>query len=637
MKKFKKLAFSLLMFFLMIINVNAETVQVDTADKLLEAVSNGGEIRLTDNIDLGEFVGEKVKIAVGTEITLDLNGFTISGKSSDETKNAKLIQNNGTLVINDSSEEGTGKITLTDTGVALGAYSVGSYTIKNEGTLVVNNGTIENTGTTDVPYPIDNDTTNRNATVTINGGTIVGQKAAIRAFCNSVKNENKIIINDGNITAGNSAVWISQVSKKANKGYLEVNGGTIYGKKNNGIYLSVFDQTLFSNIIVKITGGTIKNNSETSAAFMYEPWNTESDLANAVINLEITGGKFINENANGRAFVEPAYVDIPVTYTNISGGSYSSDVSEYIATGVVSRKIGDMYTVGKENNVSIENVSLGEASVDKTTAIAGETVTLTLTPDNGYELSTIKVVDANGKEVAVTDNQFVMPNSNVTINVDFTKVTITSELPVLDTTQEVEKVTVGIKDKATVEDILLETISNDEELSTKVEDASVKVEIEIVPVNSSNVSDEVEKAMKEKAENAIIANYFDVSITLKDEKGTINETISELTQEIELMVALPEELRNNNKDITRKYYIVREHIVDGESQVDLLEAKLSEDGKYLTFKTDKFSTYALAYEDVKVVNNPNTGDNIMFYIVLGFVSFLACGISTNSFKKKVLR
>ena len=34
-----------------------------------------------------------------------------------------------------------------------------------------------------------------------------------------------------------------------------------------------------------------------------------------------------------------------------------------------------------------------------------------------------------------------------------------------------------------------------------------------------------------------------------------------------------------------------------------IEAKLSEDGKSLVFKSDKFSTYALAYEDTVSVAN----------------------------------
>ena len=53
-----------------------------------------------------------------------------------------------------------------------------------------------------------------------------------------------------------------------------------------------------------------------------------------------------------------------------------------------------------------------------------------------------------------------------------------------------------------------------------------------------------------------------------------------------------------------------------------MEAKLSEDGKYLTFKSKQFSTYALAYEDVAVekVDSPQTGDNVLNYVMISLIS-----------------
>lgn len=635
MKKFKFFMFSLLAFLFMSLNVNAEAVSVDTTDEFINAVANSGEIILDGDLDFGSFTGAKVEIAVGTEISLDLNGHTISGESSDEKVNAMLILNNGSLVIYDNSQAKTGKITMTDTKKALGAYAVGSYTIKNKGNLVVNSGTIENTGETDVPYPIDSDTTNRNTKVTINGGTIIGTKAAIRAFCNSTTYENEVIINDGIITAGYSAVWVSQVNKKANNGYLEVNGGTITGVKSNGIYVSVFDQSVFSNIKVKITGGTIKNNSLKSATFMYEPWEKDSDLANANIDLEITGGTFINENAEGRAFVQPAYLDIPVTYKNISGGTFSTDVTDYIAQGYVCKQVNNNYVVAKEKEISILTLTNGTITVDKTKAIVGETITIEATAEEGYELSSIEVLDDKDNKITVSDNKFTMPDSNVTINALFTEVTITSDLPTVNPDEEVLEVSVGIKDIEKTEQTLLDTIANDASLAEKIENTSVNIEIEIENVDSSNIDEELVDAMNKRAGKAVIASYFDINIELKDKNNTFTHTISELTEEIELMVLLPEDLKNNDDEVARKYYIVRQHInTNGQEEVDLLDAKLSEDGKHLVFKTNKFSTYAIAYADEPALNNPNTGDNIMLYIIVELLSVVAIGVSITVLKKR---
>lgn len=313
----------------------------------------------------------------------------------------------------------------------------------------------------------------------------------------------------------------------------------------------------------------------------------------------------------------------------IKGGKYSADVKKYIATGLVSKKVDDMYVVAKENNVTLGEITNGTVTIDKTKAIVGESVTITLTPNKGYELNTVKVVDENNKEVVVTDNKFVMPASNVTITASFKSTTVTTVLPVIDTTKEVEEVIVGIEDEAKVEEVLLDTIAKDEDLAAKLEDSSVTVKVEIEKMETSNVDEKVVKAIEEKAGNAIIADYFDITIAVRNDAGTVNETISELSKEIELVVALPKSLKEVKEGLARKYYIVREH--DGKAE--LLNAEVSKDGKSLTFKTNKFSTYAIAYVDSEVVTPPETGDNIMLYVVLGLVAIIGVGLISKKVRK----
>lgn len=52
---------------------------------------------------------------------------------------------------------------------------------------------------------------------------------------------------------------------------------------------------------------------------------------------------------------------------------------------------------------------------------AGEKVTFTVTPEEGYVLSEVKVTDANGNTLTFTDNTFTMPSADVTIEVTFAK------------------------------------------------------------------------------------------------------------------------------------------------------------------------------------------------------------------------
>lgn len=48
-----------------------------------------------------------------------------------------------------------------------------------------------------------------------------------------------------------------------------------------------------------------------------------------------------------------------------------------------------------------------------------EEITLTVEPNPGYRLKELKVTDANGKEITLTDNKFKMPASNVKVNAIF--------------------------------------------------------------------------------------------------------------------------------------------------------------------------------------------------------------------------
>lgn len=73
--------------------------------------------------------------------------------------------------------------------------------------------------------------------------------------------------------------------------------------------------------------------------------------------------------------------------------------------------------------ISLSPATNGTISATPTSAAAqGATVTLTATPDAGYEFSAWVVKDASGNTVEVTDNKFTMPSSNVTISATFTAV-----------------------------------------------------------------------------------------------------------------------------------------------------------------------------------------------------------------------
>lgn len=88
---------------------------------------------------------------------------------------------------------------------------------------------------------------------------------------------------------------------------------------------------------------------------------------------------------------------------------------------------GDVQKVGTillGNNelffVNVLDTSNGTVTVTKNLALEGEEITITVTPDKGYELDKLKVLNTDGSEIVVTNGKFII-NSDVEISSTFKK------------------------------------------------------------------------------------------------------------------------------------------------------------------------------------------------------------------------
>ena len=83
--------------------------------------------------------------------------------------------------------------------------------------------------------------------------------------------------------------------------------------------------------------------------------------------------------------------------------------------------------------ITVADAENGSATASRKSASKGTTITVTATPDKGYELDTLKVTDKNGDKVKLTEKNgkytFTMPASAVTVKATFTK---TAENPFTD-------------------------------------------------------------------------------------------------------------------------------------------------------------------------------------------------------------
>lgn len=147
------------------------------------------------------------------------------------------------------------------------------------------------------------------------------------------------------------------------------------------------------------------------------------------INSTVSGNKTFTVNANSNT----------VTLTAASGYNLTKDtagkytVSRQSSGGPGSS--GGSISAPTTYAVNVNAATNGAVAADKKTAAKGTTVTVTASPSKGYVVDAVKVVDKDGKDVAVTGKDgkyvFTMPGSAVTVTGTF-KAETPAALPFTD-------------------------------------------------------------------------------------------------------------------------------------------------------------------------------------------------------------
>ncbi len=191
--------------------------------------------------------------------------------------------------------------------------------------------------------------------------------------------------------------------------YVETPDETTGVATSTGSAISItYNDDYAQNVELNIANATVI--SENGYALYEENQGTES----AVTSIAISSGSF--EGAQGA--INIASADNEVFSEFITGGTFSSEVEESFISQTLTQKESDgVYIVGAENNIVINEFANGQATVSQTSAIKGETIKINITLNDGYVLNQLTVVDASGNEIEVVDNEFVMPDSDVTITV----------------------------------------------------------------------------------------------------------------------------------------------------------------------------------------------------------------------------
>lgn len=139
---------------------------------------------------------------------------------------------------------------------------------------------------------------------------------------------------------------------------------------------------------------------------------------------------------------------------------------------------------------------------------------------------------------------------------------------------------------ANFEDVITETLTEDEQMAV-LKGATISFNVDISE-NTASVSPSV-KAQIQKKIGYKPVSYFDFQI-IKTTDGT-SEIISNTDAELEVTIPVPEKFVKKG----RKFFVMREH----NGNVEVLQ-DISSNPNVITFRTDKFSEYAIAFEAVNV-------------------------------------
>ena len=273
-------------------------VAMDTLQELINNATEPVSAKLEGNI------AGSLTVPQGKDVTLDLNGFTLTGGDSH------AILNHGKLCIKDSS--GTGKIV---------ASKANTSALRNAADCVIDGGTFTRADGVDNKWH----TVENFGTMTFNGGKVIAEDGQSFAIVNGWN-----YINPGEQKATMTINNIEMIAspngfKNCAGGTLTMNGGTLHCTGYWGLSND-------STGVATINGGEIISDNYVA-------------ISNGGAKMEINGGTFTGPQGS-------LYVQNYAHDTVVKGGSYQNETVEfmqyYCADGYTATLKGDMVVVSKD-------------------------------------------------------------------------------------------------------------------------------------------------------------------------------------------------------------------------------------------------------------------------------------------------
>ena len=446
------------------------TAKVTTADELTAAVTEktvstiklGADINVTStigirrtvNLDLNDHVlrmtgdGNVIEVGNGGDLTLVDDAQTKTPKYFDRGDNGLW-----TLRTDDTETE----YTITG-GVITGGKSKTAAGYRTGGGVDVYGGTFTMTGGSIVGCVATGDAhlgssgggvCAEDGTFIINGGSIVDctaddSRSEALYLGDRVNSTISIsggefhgtVTSDGTVSGGEFHDMVTNYGTIEGGAFYDevINRGTIRNGTFDGAVTNVYDGT--------ISGGTFNGeltNHGTIADSAYVTVTFDlKDGSDAAAQKVVKGQKVAEPNDVAKEGYTLAWcADEDCTQTYDFDTPVTADVTLY-AKWTANSSGGSSGGGGSRNNsyaVSTSKADNGSVTVNNgSTAKKGDTVTITVKPDEGYEIDKVTVTDSKGNSITVTDKgdgkfSFVMPDSKVDVKATFVKSEVKPDQP----------------------------------------------------------------------------------------------------------------------------------------------------------------------------------------------------------------
>ena len=445
-----------------ILDLNGKTVSYNTTENTADdMIVNKGDLTITDSSD--EQSGKlsyKYSGTPDTKYSYDNATIQNEGKltiKAGTVENTTAAMSHASYAINTNAGatlnvEG-GKV-LNLNGHAIRQVSFGTAA----NVVNISGGYIE--GTRAVQFQLPGSASAATApemTLNITGGELKSNEdtynLAVYVYSNGQSAENASVSVSGDAVINGNIALNGAATASMTKGSASVTGGTLNGKY--GIFTYADDDT---NNAITITGGTFATNYAEMYAekgYVFESYvDGEGNTVYGVeptytVTITVTPAEatVVVKDSEGNAVVaeeDGNYVLTNGTYTySVTKTGYNAESGEFTVNNAVvgltvelaprsSGGGGGGSSSSGDYQVTVDSVKNGKVTVSPSRADKGDTVTITVKPNDGYQLDKLTVTDKNGNTVKLTSKgsnkyTFTMPASKVTVEASFAK---TSSSPV---------------------------------------------------------------------------------------------------------------------------------------------------------------------------------------------------------------